>query len=139
LASVGSLVCGEPSPFSIEALEPCVGAFIGYEGLLSLAEEHREWARLVRRLLERLALKKEQREADFLPRLRQRGRERGRARHAAEQRDTACDCEAGSARKRFFGHRRSDTTSIAGRPVFSAAAPSEQGSMRGRGWAVPTT
>ncbi len=66
LSSVSSLVSGAPSPFSIQALEPCECLTISYEDLEELCNGHREWEILARRLLEQLAIKKERREADFL-------------------------------------------------------------------------
>lgn len=66
LSSVSSLVTGAPSPFSIQALEPCECLSIKYADFAALCEQYREWERLGRRLLEILAIKKERREADFL-------------------------------------------------------------------------
>lgn len=66
ISSVSALIGGGPSPFFIEALEPCVAMFVRYEALLELGEADRAWERLMRVLLERLAMKKERREADFL-------------------------------------------------------------------------
>lgn len=66
LSSVYSLVTGEPSPFFVQAMEPCECAAIEYADLLLLGETHREWEILARRMLESLAIRKERREADFL-------------------------------------------------------------------------
>ena len=66
LSSVSSLVSGAPSPFSIQALEPCECLTISYADLEELCNGYREWEILARRLLEQLAIKKERREADFL-------------------------------------------------------------------------
>lgn len=66
LSSVSSLVGGEPSPFSIQALTACDCLGIRYEDFLSLTAEHPHWERLRVRLLERLVIRKERREADFL-------------------------------------------------------------------------
>lgn len=66
ISSVSSLVAKQPSPFFVEALEPCVAMFIDYAVLLELCELHCDWERFVRALLERLAIRKERREADLL-------------------------------------------------------------------------
>lgn len=66
LSSVSSLVTGEPSPFFIQALEPCECLSIKYADLTVLCERYSEWERLARKLLEQLVIKKERREADFL-------------------------------------------------------------------------
>lgn len=66
LSSVSSLVTGTPSPFFIQALEPCECLSIRYADLTSLCERCGEWEGLCRRLLEQLVIKKERREADFL-------------------------------------------------------------------------
>lgn len=66
LSSVSSLVTGAPSPFFIQALEPCECLSIEYADMTALCDSYREWESLVRRLLEQLVIKKERREADFL-------------------------------------------------------------------------
>jgi CRP-like cAMP-binding protein len=66
LTSVIALVTGQPSPFYIQALDACECLFLDYEALAALCDQHREWERLARHLLEQLAIKKERREADFL-------------------------------------------------------------------------
>ncbi len=66
LSSVSSLVTGAPSPFFIQALEPCECLSIKYADFNALCERYSEWERLARRLLEELVIKKERREADFL-------------------------------------------------------------------------
>jgi len=66
LSSVSSLANGTPSPFFIQALEPCECLSIQYAALNVLCDTHRDWESLVRRLLEQLVIKKERREADFL-------------------------------------------------------------------------
>jgi CRP-like cAMP-binding protein len=66
LTSVIALVTGQPSPFFIQALDACECFFLGYDALVTLCDQHREWERLARHLLEQLAIKKERREADFL-------------------------------------------------------------------------
>ncbi|MDK2594144.1 Crp/Fnr family transcriptional regulator [Pseudoalteromonas obscura] len=64
--SIGSLVDSSPSPFYAQALTQCKIASIRYDELVALAEDNPNWGRFVRRLYERLALKKERREASFL-------------------------------------------------------------------------
>ncbi|MCF2908495.1 Crp/Fnr family transcriptional regulator [Pseudoalteromonas sp. DL2-H2.2] len=64
--SVSSLVTGCPSPFATQAITHCTTAKIHYSTLLELSEQHVEVATFVRRLYERLVIKKEQREAAFL-------------------------------------------------------------------------
>lgn len=66
LSSVSSLVNGTPSPFFIQALEPCECLSIRYADVTTLCDAHIEWEGLIRRLLEQLVIKKEHREADFL-------------------------------------------------------------------------
>jgi CRP-like cAMP-binding protein len=66
LSSVSSLVTGTPSPFFIQALEPCECLSIKYKDVNALCNIHPEWESLARRLLEQLVIKKEHREADFL-------------------------------------------------------------------------
>ncbi|MCG9677577.1 Crp/Fnr family transcriptional regulator [Vibrio sp. Isolate23] len=65
-ASVSTVVDGSPSPFYTQALTPCLTASITYKNLLYLADSHRSWGIFLRRLYERLVIKKEQREASFL-------------------------------------------------------------------------
>ncbi|ESP92199.1 MULTISPECIES: Crp/Fnr family transcriptional regulator [Pseudoalteromonas] len=64
--SIGSLVDNSPSPFYAQALTQCKIASIRYDELVTLAEENTNWGRFVRKVYERLALKKERREASFL-------------------------------------------------------------------------
>lgn len=66
LSSVSSLINGTPSPFFIQALEPCKCISIKYSDFVALCNMHKEWESLARCLLEQLAIKKERREADFL-------------------------------------------------------------------------
>lgn len=66
LASILSLVTGAASPFSIQALCDCECLSLPYTDFLILSEKHRDWGNLKVRMLELLAIKKEQREADFL-------------------------------------------------------------------------
>lgn len=66
LSSVSSLVNATPSPFSVQALDPCKCMTIKYKDLVELSEGHMQWNFLARKLLEQLAIKKERREADFL-------------------------------------------------------------------------
>ncbi|MCG7534582.1 Crp/Fnr family transcriptional regulator [Pseudoalteromonas sp. OOF1S-7] len=64
--SVSSLVTGCPSPFTTQAITHCSTASVHYSTLIELSEQHIELATFVRRLYERLVIKKEKREAAFL-------------------------------------------------------------------------
>ncbi|MCF6438757.1 Crp/Fnr family transcriptional regulator [Pseudoalteromonas luteoviolacea] len=64
--SIGSLIAHSPSPFSAQALSECEIASISYQDLIRFAEQNSQWSTFVRRLYERLALKKERREASLL-------------------------------------------------------------------------
>lgn len=66
LTSIISLITGEPAPFFIQALAPCDCLFLPYERMVALSDRYPDWNHLGRKLLERLAIKKERREADFL-------------------------------------------------------------------------
>ena len=66
LGSLAALIDGEPSPFFVQALLPSRCLAIGYREFLTLAAAHESWRALQLRLLERLVIKKERREADFL-------------------------------------------------------------------------
>lgn len=66
LASMSTLINNEPSPFYTQALTNGVTASIKYLHLIDLADSYPNWNVLVRKMLERLALKKERREASFL-------------------------------------------------------------------------
>lgn len=65
-SSILSLVSNKPAPFFVDALLDTETFSIPYPTFLALSEQHQEWNRLAIRLLERLAIKKERREADFL-------------------------------------------------------------------------
>ncbi|OOE40924.1 hypothetical protein BZG09_16035 [Salinivibrio kushneri] len=65
-SSVSSLVEGSASTFYAQALTQSLVAAIKYEHLILLAKESDEWADFLRKLYERLTLKKEKREASFL-------------------------------------------------------------------------
>lgn len=64
--SLSSLINDDVSPFYAEALTPCVTLNIEYSALVKLSEQFVGWARFLRCVYERLTLKKEKREADFL-------------------------------------------------------------------------
>ncbi|UXI02605.1 Crp/Fnr family transcriptional regulator [Photobacterium sp. TY1-4] len=65
-ASVTSLVEGHGSPFYTQTITDCTVASINYLSLIELSEQHHAWSVFLRRIYERLVLKKEKREADFL-------------------------------------------------------------------------
>ncbi|MDO3380963.1 Crp/Fnr family transcriptional regulator [Gilvimarinus algae] len=65
-ASMSSHIFGEPSLYGAEAITPCETLTIDYDRLVGLSECYLEWNRIVRRLLEHLAVKKERREASLL-------------------------------------------------------------------------
>ena len=65
-SSVSSLVDGQPSPFFTQALTECTVGSIEYSRLIELSETHRHWSEFLRRIFERLVIKKETREAGFL-------------------------------------------------------------------------
>ena len=65
-SSVSTLIDGAPSPFFAQAISACSIAAIKYEDLIKLSESNANWGVFVRKLLERLILKKERREASFL-------------------------------------------------------------------------
>ncbi|KZN47757.1 Crp/Fnr family transcriptional regulator [Pseudoalteromonas luteoviolacea] len=64
--SIGSLIERQPSPFYAQALTTCITASISYERLLGLSRTNLNWREHVRKVYERLALKKEKREAGLL-------------------------------------------------------------------------
>lgn len=66
LGSVSSLVTGAGSPFSIQALKPCLCLSIDYRAFAALADRYGEWRQLQLHLLQQLVIEKERREADFL-------------------------------------------------------------------------
>ena len=65
-SSVSSLVDERPSPFFTQALTECTVGSIEYDRLIELSETHRHWGEFLRRIFERLVIKKETREAGFL-------------------------------------------------------------------------
>ncbi len=65
-SSISSLLNETPSNVYAQALTPTICFSISYQSLKELAEHDKHWNRLVMRLLELLAIKKERREADFL-------------------------------------------------------------------------
>ncbi len=66
LSSMASLAESTPSPFSVQALAPTTCFLLRYADFLDLATQFPEWSRLRVKLLERLVIKREQREADLL-------------------------------------------------------------------------
>lgn len=64
--SIGGLISGAPSRFSIEAMEDTRVIVLPVELIIEGYDRHRSWERLGRRLAENVALKKELREAEFL-------------------------------------------------------------------------
>ncbi len=65
-ASVSTLIEGSPSPFYAQTITPCTTATIKYDDLIALSENNHQWNAFLRKILERLVLKKEKREAGFL-------------------------------------------------------------------------
>lgn len=67
LSSISSVSMKEEvSPFCVETLSEFTVLSISYEAFLSLGAKHKEWNDLMLRIYERLIVKKERREADFL-------------------------------------------------------------------------
>ncbi len=64
LTSISAISTGSPSPFFIEAMEPCSALFIKQKDLQSLSNSYGEWERLSLLLLQQLAIKQELRQAD---------------------------------------------------------------------------
>lgn len=64
--SYGSMVAGEPSVFSIEAMEYPVVIEIPYDLLRNLMDKSHGWERFVRKSVERLYIRKEERERELL-------------------------------------------------------------------------
>ncbi|AOT08838.1 Crp/Fnr family transcriptional regulator [Pseudoalteromonas luteoviolacea] len=64
--SIGSLIERSPSPFYAQALSECNIASISYHNLVMLSQQNSNWSEFVRKIYERLAIKKEKREASFL-------------------------------------------------------------------------
>ncbi|MCE0557687.1 Crp/Fnr family transcriptional regulator [Motilimonas sp. E26] len=63
---VNSLVEGSPSPFFTQAITQCTIGSIAYERLITLSKSNCNWGDFLRKVFERLVLKKEKREAGFL-------------------------------------------------------------------------
>jgi len=66
VSSISSLVLNVPSPFYLQGLTPCSFISIPFKHFSSLTHDNMEFAQLGLRMLEKLSIKKEQREADFL-------------------------------------------------------------------------
>ena len=67
LSSISSVsMKDEVSPFGVETLSEFTVLCISYEDFRALGAKHREWNDLMLRIYERLIVKKERREADFL-------------------------------------------------------------------------
>ncbi len=65
-ASISSLIQASPSPFFAQSLTQCTLASINYETLVALSRTNQNWGEFLRKMFERLVLKKEKREAGFL-------------------------------------------------------------------------
>lgn len=66
VTSYGAMISGEPSYFSIQALEEALVIEIPYGLLLELADRSRYWERFLRHSVEQLYRKKEERERELL-------------------------------------------------------------------------
>lgn len=67
LSSISSVsMQDEVSPFCVETLSSFTVLCISYENFRTLGTKHKEWNDLMLRIYERLIVKKERREADFL-------------------------------------------------------------------------
>lgn len=66
VTSYGAMITGEPSYFSVEALEDSTVIEISYRLLQELMERSHTWESLVRKAVEQLYLKKEERERHLL-------------------------------------------------------------------------
>jgi len=64
--SYGAMVTGSKSLFSIEALEDSVVIEIPYDTLKLLMDRSHMWERFIRRAVERLYIRKEEREKELL-------------------------------------------------------------------------
>lgn len=64
--SLSTCLDNAPSPFTTQALTPLQTVSIHYSDLIKLSEQHLAWATIVRRILERLVIKKEKRESSLL-------------------------------------------------------------------------
>ncbi|MEZ9231416.1 Crp/Fnr family transcriptional regulator [Vibrio amylolyticus] len=65
-ASISSLVEGNSSPFFAQAITQTRVASVNYDHLVELSRINAQWGDFVRKMFERLVLKKEKREAGFL-------------------------------------------------------------------------
>ncbi|WP_337100365.1 Crp/Fnr family transcriptional regulator [Paenibacillus sp. YIM B09110] len=66
VTSYGAMISGEPSYFSIQALEEALVIEIPYTLLLELVDRSRHWERFLRHSVEQLYKKKEERERELL-------------------------------------------------------------------------
>ena len=67
LSSISSVSMQEEvSPFCVETLSSFTTLYIHYQDFINLGAQHKEWNDLTLRIYERLIVKKERREADFL-------------------------------------------------------------------------
>ncbi len=67
LSSISSVSMeNETSPFCVETLSSFTTLYISYKDFITLGEKFKEWNDLTLRIYERLIVKKERREADFL-------------------------------------------------------------------------
>ncbi|MDH5180134.1 MAG: Crp/Fnr family transcriptional regulator [Gammaproteobacteria bacterium] len=66
VACLGSYITDSPCRFSVETLEPTRTLQISAAAVMHMEQRHTCWIRLKLRLMEHVALRKEQREADFL-------------------------------------------------------------------------
>ncbi|MGG4212388.1 Crp/Fnr family transcriptional regulator [Paenibacillus sp. FSL L8-0638] len=66
VTSYGAMIQGEPSTFSIEAMEDSVVIEIPYHVLEELMDTSHMWERFVRKSVERLYIRKEERERELL-------------------------------------------------------------------------
>lgn len=67
LSSISSVSMeGETSPFCVETLSNFTALYISYKDFIDLGTNYKEWNDLTLRIYERLIVKKERREADFL-------------------------------------------------------------------------
>ncbi|MFC6457029.1 Crp/Fnr family transcriptional regulator [Paenibacillus vulneris] len=64
--SYAAMVTGAPSPYTIEAMEDSVVIEISYDVLNELMETSHRWERFVRKSVERLYIRKEERERQLL-------------------------------------------------------------------------
>lgn len=64
--SYAAMVSGEPSPFTIEAMEDSIVIEISYDVLNGLMDTSHGWERFVRKSVERLYIRKEERERELL-------------------------------------------------------------------------